>query len=148
MSTGSISSPRSSSPFSRRSFTSSALALYMRKRTLGVEPAEGSDLPERKAMLWASPQPMAISPDRSPALCKNSCWVLSASSTISSARRRSSLPSSARRSRCWLRRKSFVPSSSPALQLTGQGGLGHMEQRRCLCHVFFPGYCQKVAQNP
>ena len=63
-------------------------------------------------MLRVSPQPMAISPESSPPLWVSSRSAFSASSRISWARRRRSIPSSVSTTRYWPRRKSFTPSSS------------------------------------
>ena len=51
-------------------------------------------------------------PARCSCLCRKSSLVFSASETISSARRRRSIPSSVRMIRCLLRRNSVTPSSS------------------------------------
>lgn len=112
--TGSSSSPTSVTPRSMRSFTCSAVAVYSSKRTRGYSARKERSSSGSSSTAPKSPQPKATVPSMEPFCSASSRSVLSTSSRISSARRRSSRPSVVRESRRVPRAKSFTPSSSSA----------------------------------
>ena len=108
----STSTAKSSRPCSKRSARSLRSPLYRCTRIRGYCACTALIRWARCLMPSDSAQPMWISPPEISPIALNSSAVLSTMSRMSSALRRSSIPSSVSRTLKLLRTKSFLPSSA------------------------------------